>query len=82
MTRNIKEGDKVEYAPYHQAVNPKTAKAHTTGEVTSVNHKPTKADPNHKTYTILNDNTGKETTYGARSITENMGPAEELEQDE
>ncbi|KAH8115248.1 hypothetical protein DFH11DRAFT_1726115 [Phellopilus nigrolimitatus] len=66
----IQEGTEVKYAPYHQAPDPKNAKSQATGEVTHVNEKPKKDDPEHKTYTILNDNTGKETTYGKRSITE------------
>ncbi|KAL5483232.1 hypothetical protein ACEPAI_8462 [Sanghuangporus weigelae] len=64
----IHEGDHVEYAPYHKEADPEHAKAKTTGEVTSVNEKPKKEDPEHKTYTVLNDNTGKESTYGKRSI--------------
>ncbi|KAH8920334.1 hypothetical protein BT69DRAFT_1284104, partial [Atractiella rhizophila] len=66
---DIQEGDRVEYAPYHQAKDPKSAKSKSTGEVVSVNEKPKKDDPDHKTYTIKNDNTGKDTTYGERSIT-------------
>ncbi|KDQ11141.1 hypothetical protein BOTBODRAFT_35677 [Botryobasidium botryosum FD-172 SS1] len=66
----IQEGDRVKYAPFHQAYDPKASKSQSTGEVTHVNEKPKKNDPEHKTYTILNDNTGKETTYGERSITE------------
>lgn len=60
----------MQYAPYHQEKNPKSAKSKSTGEVTQVNDKPKKDDPEHKTYTIENDNTGKETTYGRRNIIE------------
>ncbi|PAV24289.1 hypothetical protein PNOK_0135700 [Pyrrhoderma noxium] len=69
---DIKEGDKIQYAPYHKEADPKNAKSQTTGEVTHVNEKPRKNNPEHKTYTVLNDNTGKESTYGERSITEKL----------
>ncbi|KAI5123816.1 hypothetical protein M0805_009108 [Coniferiporia weirii] len=66
----IQEGDRVKYAPFHRTADPKSTKSQSTGEVKQTNEKPTKEDPNHKTFTIENDNTGKESTYGARSITE------------
>ncbi|KAL5483233.1 hypothetical protein ACEPAI_8463 [Sanghuangporus weigelae] len=63
------EGDHVKYAPFHRVADPKTTKSQSTGgEVTEVNERPKKEDLEHKTYTIQNDKTGKESTYGIRAF--------------
>ncbi|OCB85779.1 hypothetical protein A7U60_g7131 [Sanghuangporus baumii] len=71
-SRIRQEGDHVKYAPFHRVADPKTTKSQSTGEVTEVNERPKKEDPEHKTYTIQNDKTGKESTYGQRHITEKL----------
>ncbi|TDL23076.1 hypothetical protein BD410DRAFT_787904 [Rickenella mellea] len=68
---NIEEGDRVSYIPIHQYKNPDNVNK-ATGEVTQINSKPKKDDPDHQTYTIMNERSQKETTYGERNIVEKL----------
>ncbi|EJD08132.1 uncharacterized protein FOMMEDRAFT_150825 [Fomitiporia mediterranea MF3/22] len=72
MLHIIKRRTLIGISAIMHAADPKNAKSQATGEVTRVHEKPRKGDLDHKTYTIENDNTGKETTYGKRSITEKL----------
>ncbi|EJD08133.1 uncharacterized protein FOMMEDRAFT_25302 [Fomitiporia mediterranea MF3/22] len=68
---DIQEGDHVKYAPFHRVADPETANQ-STGEVKAVHDRPKKEDPEHKTYTIQNDNTGKEAYYSQKYVTEKL----------